>query len=92
MGTGKQSHNDHTTSFKLPLKEESKSVLFEKILKAVNDLKSGMGMIKRLPNIAKPSKPNDAQNEKKDGVTMSKMINQRRRTNFQAWQQTVPRD
>ena len=65
MGAGKHTRIDHINS--LPLEEDGKNLTYEKILKAMNDLKSDMGMVKKYLNLSETSKPNDVQKPKKSG-------------------------
>ena len=68
------------------MEEDGKNPVLERIMKAMNDLKSDMGMVKKYLNLSDTSKPNDAQKQKKTavaGAAMSKKINQKRRKSSQ---------
>ena len=47
------------------MEEDGKNPVLERIMKAMNDLKSDMGIVKKYLNLSDTSKPNDAQKPKK---------------------------
>ena len=49
------------------MEEDGKNPVLERIMKAMNDLKSDMGIVKKYLNLSDTSKPNDAQKPKKTG-------------------------
>ena len=65
-----------------PLEDECSNAQFEKILKAVNDLKSEIGMIKKILHVTDPSKRNDAQKPKKLGCRNKQQENKSETKNF----------